>query len=133
MAGAKHTFTLAWRTGTGATKSTAVEVTGDTEINVPDLTVAAADTDEAVTIGIDVSELQSAYITSDKDVTLKTNSTGSPADTLTIKANKPLVWYKDSGQANPFTSGTDVTSLHFANAGAADAVVNACFLVNNSA
>jgi hypothetical protein len=63
------------------------------------------------------ASLRSLFILSDKDLTLKTNSSGSPGNTLTLTANKPLVWYQGCGLANPIT--VDVTKLFLTAATAA--------------
>jgi hypothetical protein len=43
-------------------------------------------------------------------MTLKTNSTGSPQETLTIKANKPFAWNINSGVPVPFAG--NVTAVY---------------------
>lgn len=78
-------------------------------------TVNAATTDKQINCQIDVSGLKMAYLLSDQDLTLEAND-GSSADyTLTLTANKPLVWYAGSGITNPFT--TDTTEFFATNAG----------------
>ncbi len=85
-----------------------VTVTADGEKNLS-VALGASETDKQVDIAIDVSELKSLFISCDVDVTVETNNGSSPADTLTIKAGKPLSWHEECGLTNPL--GTDVTAL----------------------
>jgi hypothetical protein len=75
-----------------------------------------------------VANLQSVYLLSNVDVTIKTNDATTPASTINLKANKPILWFVDSGYTNPFTA--DVTQLFVSNAGTVDAVVQLRSLVN---
>lgn len=50
------------------------------------------------------------------DMTVETNSGSAPAATVNLKAGKAVVWYSDSGLANPF-GGTNVTALFITLAG----------------
>lgn len=106
-----HTLTFNWSRNS-ATLSKSVEVNGSGEANLIDESVLAASPDTLVNWTMDVSALLSLYIVCDKNVTIKTNNSGSPVDEFTLLANKPLVWYSDGGLPNPFASGTDVTKLY---------------------
>jgi hypothetical protein len=105
----QHTLTLNWASGTNSFNTSTI-LTGQEEINFSGA-IAPATTNQAVpSFAFTLAKLQDVYITSDQDVTLKTNSSGSPQETLTIKAGKPFCWYKDSGVAAPFAG--DVTALY---------------------
>lgn len=65
-------------------------------------------------LAIDVEQLKVLHIQATADMTIKTNSSGSPADTLTIVANKPLLWFDGCGMVCPLD--TDVTQLYVASA-----------------
>jgi hypothetical protein len=110
-----HTINLNWQSGGGGFISKSVTLTGIEENN-RDQSVAASTTNLLVPLAFVVADLQSIYIFSDQDLTLKTNSSGSPQETITLKANKPLAWYKDCGLPVPFAG--DVTALYVTNAGA---------------
>lgn len=58
--------------------------------------------------------LQMILITVDGDLTLKTNSSGSPDETLALKSGIPFFWQKNSGVVNPFSH--DCTKFYFVNA-----------------
>jgi hypothetical protein len=46
-------------------------------------------------------------------ITLKTNSTSTPGDTITIKPNAPLIWSVNDNGACPFTA--NVTAIYITN------------------
>lgn len=58
----------------------------------------------------DVSELKSLVIFSDFGVTIETNDSGTPTDTITVTANKPVFWYTGCGLTCPITA--DVTTIY---------------------
>lgn len=62
---------------------------------------------------VDVSDLLLWVIMSDQDLTIKTNSSSVPDDTITVKAGVPIIWDSESGAANPLTA--DVTDLFITN------------------
>lgn len=86
-------------------------------VNVP-----AATTDQPVAIAFDKDNIKSVLITTTKDVTLKTNSPSSPANTHLVKANGPVIWTEDMSAANPFAAA-DVTALFLTNASPTDEAV----------
>lgn len=78
-----------------------------------DVTVANAVTDGQHAFMVERTGMKSFFVSSDQDVTIKTNNSGAPIDTLTVKANKPIVWMDGIGIA-PITA--DITSLFITNA-----------------
>jgi hypothetical protein len=114
-----HTLTLSWsRSGESISQSVTVEAAGEHNCNV---TVPAATTDKRADIAIDVSEMKSLYIHSDQNVVIETNNATTPANTLIIAANKPLIWFIGCGLTNPLTA--DVTAIFITNAGTSPANV----------
>lgn len=70
------------------------------------------------------ANLKSLCLFSDQAVTLKTNSSSTPQDTITLQAGKPVLWSlsQDGSGACPFSN--DVTDLYWTNAsGSLDANV----------
>ena len=124
-----HTITQEFRQGNQPALTKSVVSTADGENN-RDITVAAATSNYLVAMVLDVSQLKSIFLLSDKDVILETNSGGSPADTITLTANVPVSWYVGCGYACPL--GTDVTAIYLTNAGADAATVNLRFLVDST-
>jgi hypothetical protein len=80
-------------------------------------------------IAIDVSAVQSFFIVSSVAATLKTNSSGSPANTVVLKAGIPYVWNTDSYDS--FLLTTDVTSMFFVVAGSTAGTVS-CGVVTDA-
>lgn len=115
-----HTLTLAWtRNGETIAKSVNLVVEGEQNI---DVTVPASTNDVHVAANIDVSALALVFIVSNQTITLETNSPSAPDETITVTADKPLVWYSGCGWANPLE--TDITALYLSRAGAGAATVN---------
>jgi hypothetical protein len=46
--------------------------------------------------------MKSLYILAGQNMTLKTNSSGSPQDTISLTAGVPLVWVTGGAISNPF-------------------------------
>lgn len=98
----------------------AASLSGSDNPTANNLQNASYDADHSATTEIDCvfafADLKSIFILSDKNLTLKTNSSGAPDQTFTIKAGIPFAWSHNSGIANPFD--TNVTKFFFVNAGA---------------
>ena len=92
--------------------SQAVLQTADSETK-ESLTVPVSTTNLPAAMAFTLSKVQLIYISTNTDVTLKTNSTSGSQDTILIKAGKPLVWYAGSALANPFSG--NVTAFYFTN------------------
>ena len=84
------------------------------------VSVPASTTNQAYPIAIDVSELTSVFLVTDGVLTLKTNSTGAPDDTIVfLTEDFPLAWSSgnptiDGSDGNPFDA--DVTVFYLTNA-----------------
>lgn len=113
MTAISHVLTLNW-TRSGEQIALNVTVSADGEVN-RNVELTALQADEQVVLNIDVSALSLLYVSSDVDVTIDTNSSSEPDDTLTVTADNPLVWYTGCGLPNPFASGTDVTQVFITN------------------
>lgn len=92
----------------------------ETEISVQTLITIDEDvsdgvTDELLLMGVDVSELKVVYLHSDAALTLETNDGTTPADTIALAANTPVLWVSGDPAANK-PLGTDVTGLYKTNA-----------------
>lgn len=84
-------------------------------------TVADSTTNLLMNIAIDVSAVTSFYMCSDKALTVKTNSSGSPDNTIVLKANVPYIWNSDSYDTFKLTA--DVTKIYVTNASGASAAL----------
>ena len=123
-----HNITRAWRGQTGATTiSASVALTGSEELNL-DFSLAANTTNQQEALAFTKTLLQSVFVYSDQNITIKTNSTSTPQDTLTINAGDPLVWDVNCGLAEPFAG--NVTTAYFTNSNATAANVSVRVLTN---
>lgn len=84
--------------------------------------------DQLYALALDVSQVKAVFLLSDQDLLLETNSSSSPANTLSLKANVPYIWYTNKPQALVFT--TDITALYLTNASAAVATLKLEILVD---
>lgn len=103
-----HAITQAWSRGNESV-SKQVSKSADSEKNL-DIAVPENSTNLAIAFTCDVSELQSLYLVSTVNMTLKTNSTSSPQETLTLVANEPVIWWDGNPLTMPFAG--DITALY---------------------
>lgn len=81
--------------------------------------VFAVGTDVAIPVSWTLAGLQSVILLSDKAVTIKVNSSGTPDATINLKAGSPFIWNRsDAYYAYPFGSGSTVTNLYITNTAA---------------
>jgi hypothetical protein len=119
-----HTITLSLASAGVAIGGTQV-LTADNKSSF-DIPLTASQADVAVDVAFDKDRLQSLFIKSDKDLTIETNSTSEPGDTLTIPGGEPFVWNQNMAWDNPFSA--DVTKFYLTNGEAAAARVQMEFL-----
>lgn len=95
--------------GTDGTRiSGSSQEVGGTQI-VIDTSLPASSSNVSVSAAWTVANTQSILLLSSQNCTIKTNSSGSPANTINLIAGIPLIWRASAGYyANPFT--VDVTS-----------------------
>lgn len=103
-----HTLTFNHSQGNNQI-SKQVSKSADSEKNL-DITVPDSSTNLAIAYTCDVSELKSLFIVSTVNMTLETNNSGSPTDTLTLIAGEPVVWFTGCPMECPFSA--DVTALY---------------------
>lgn len=108
-----HSYRTTWtRNSTGEAISVTNDVTNEGEKNI-DRTIATGTTNLQIDLAFVRSRLKSILILSNVDVTLKTNSSGSPDDTIALTANNPLIYRSDGYLAVPFSA--DVTTIYVTN------------------
>lgn len=110
------TVNISWSVNGSDNVRNVVTKTQDAEVSIEDLAVTMPVTDKQYTIAIDVSALEFIGIVCSKDATLETNSSSSPANTITLKADEPYLWWKNAPWVNVLT--TDVTAFFLTVAGA---------------
>lgn len=97
--------------------------TGEGGLSIP---VGAATTNLQINLVMDVSQVALLYMKSDVDMTLKTNSTGAPTNTIALTAGVPQIYLSASGMTLQFTG--DVTTAFLTNAGIAAGTFDIRFL-----
>ena len=112
--------------GGGLSQTQITTVTGD-NINVYEVSIPNS-ADNLVTIAIDHDLIQGYWIHAAADMTLETNSSSSPTNTIALKANQPLFWRLHTvGQTYEYYTGLItadvVTDMYFTNASGAAADV----------
>ena len=79
-----------------------------------DESIADAQTNKLVSLAFTLAALKVIAILSTRAITVKTNDSGAPQETLSIAANVPFVYIPGSGVASPFAG--NVTALYVTNA-----------------
>ena len=82
--------------------------------------IAASTTDQYIDMAFPTTGAQSLWMWSDTNLTVKTNSSTVPAQTINLLANTPVYWGTGLG-TNPITAA--VTALYVTNATAAAAKI----------
>lgn len=124
------TTTITWlmaeaNEGAGIGTSITHSGTGNNLV-IATISVPTSTTNQENAVAFDAEKLDSIIITTTADVTMYTNaaSGGSPDDTITLKAGKPFVWFKDNGITRPIDGNSGaITSLFFTNGSSANAAV----------
>lgn len=83
--------------------------------------VTTGQTNFQINVAIDVSTIKSIVINSTQNVTLETNSGGSPSETINLAANVPYKWHVGSYFANLLA--TDITAIFITNSSGSTANV----------
>lgn len=113
-----HTLVTSYQSGGVVLATANFSYTNQLEIKLDD-TIADSVTDQDAVVAIDVSEVQLFYMMSTQDLTVETNDSGSPDDTIALKANKPYIWWAD--HYDSFLLTVDVTVLYLTNASGSSA------------
>ena len=101
----------------GSTRSLTNEYSASKLIRIEDAVVEAT-VDQLVQVAFTIATMVSCYIYSTQNMTLKTNSSGTPQETINLKANVPLIWNTDSYGSNPFSG--DITAMYVSNSSGTD-------------
>jgi hypothetical protein len=99
--------------GAGQTITNTTSYSGSLGLSISETIAGSATTQ--INVAVDVSAVTGFMVMSTVATTLKTNSAGSPDDTLVLVANVPYFWH--TGAYDTFKFGTDITSLHMVVAG----------------
>ena len=105
---------------TGGSRQATKELSADGEQRV-DVAVNDQETDKQVEFDILIANLESIFILATVDMTIKTNSSSAPDETLNIKADQPYVWHTDCYFANLLA--TNITALYVTNSSGENGVL----------
>lgn len=105
-----HAFSAA---AAGVTLGAAPQYTGTLIVMPPSVCAGTATTH--LGFALDYDAVKAFCITSDVAVTLKTNSSSAPDNTIVLKPNIPYIWTTDS--YNTFLITVDIASIYIVNAG----------------
>lgn len=84
--------------------------------------VPDGESDYNISLDLDISAVSALVLVSDQDVTVETNDTESPDDTINLIGDAPKVFNESPSLGeNPFT--TDVTDLYITNASGEEATI----------
>jgi|SRR5579871_1163089 len=111
-----HTATRTYKNQGGTARTLQETISGVSEANHA-VTVAASTTNQATGWTYTQANLKSLSITSDQAITIKTNSTGSPQDTIAIAAGQVLIWTLATDLIARCPFSNDVTNVYITNAG----------------
>ena len=122
-----HRIQRIWQDAGNESVSQQEAVVADLETNL-DVAIADGQTAKQINVAIDISALKLLFISSDQDVTIETNNSSTPDDTIEITANVPLIWTPDCGFACPLTE--DVAAMYLANASGEEAAFKVRLLLD---
>lgn len=127
MAQFTHKVAQSYVTAEGTITSVTSSYVGDAEVGLDD-TVAATTTNKEFDLAVTKANILSMVLTCDKAVTVKTNSSSTPQETITLAAGQAIVWASDHTESAPFSS--NITKFFVTNAGSAAARFRFFALVN---
>lgn len=96
-------------------------------------TLATGVSNQEISIAFTTTNLEVIYISTTQDLTLETNSGSAADDTISLKANVPFLWMKNSGIAVPFVGNSGaITKLFLSNASGSTATIEIRVLKDTS-
>lgn len=97
------------------------EVSGAARMGIEE-SVSDGASDQQIAMDLDISTIQGILIVSDQDLTVKTNDSGTPDDTLNLTGGVPEQYAASPAfGSNPFS--TDLTDLYVTNNSGAEATL----------
>jgi hypothetical protein len=115
-----HNINVTWSRGSESIEND-VSLTADAESG-GDFAIPSGSVDLEINLDYDISELECFVMVADQALTVKTNSTGAPDDTIALLANTPIIQYTGDGRAAGIFD-TDITKLYVTNASGSSATL----------
>jgi hypothetical protein len=114
-----HTIGLLYTTNGQSVTSANLTQTGNEEFDI-DAAIPPATVNFEYDVAFTLSTVRSILLTCDQAITIKTNSSGSPQETITLTAGQAIVWQTGATLgAGPFAAS--ITKFFLSNAGTATA------------
>ncbi len=113
-----HSITKGYKTDEGTTSSVVTSRTGDSELGIED-NVAASTTNKHYALAVTKTQILMMCIFASKALTIKTNSSTTPQETITLTAGQQIVADITGGDTCPFSA--DVTGFYVTNADSSNA------------
>lgn len=108
-----HVKGVTYKNDAGTIASVTNTYTGNAEANL-ELSVAASTTNGEHDLVFTAASIVSLCIYATAALTIKTNSTSAPDDTIALAAGEAITWASGDSATSPFT--VDVTKLYITNA-----------------
>ncbi len=125
-----QTITYTYSASNDANLSGSIAQTGDGSFSLT-IALPTPTTNQEVDVSWTNTNLKSLFMLSDQTVTVKSNSSGAPDNTVTVTANVPAVFQASSGQTNPFLAA-NVVKLYVTNASGTAATLQLRILVDST-
>lgn len=121
-----HTVTRSYSVNGSPVVTASGTQTGDEEVDL-DVAVPASATNQEYDLAWTQSAMKSVMLFSDSAITIKTNSTSVPQDTITLAAGQEIAWQTgDPGNA-PFSGNVTKLFISNGNTSAANVKVRGLF------
>jgi hypothetical protein len=104
-----HTMGKTYKSDAGTVASTTQSFTGDAEIQYKGA-IAANTTDGRITLAVTKANIRSMVIYCDQDCTIKTNSSTTPQETISVSAKVMVDWNTSSTASCPYSG--NITDLY---------------------
>lgn len=121
-----HQIKTGYSTDEGTVTNVTQSFTGDSELGVND-SVAGSTTNKHYAVAVTKAQIVSMALYSSQAVTIKTNSSTTPQETITLTAGQQIVWFSTSTDTCPFSA--DVTGFYVTNAGSTASSIKFRFLL----
>jgi hypothetical protein len=115
-----HKVGITFSNDAGAITTTTDTYLSDSEVNLDEIVVPGA-TNQEYDVLITVANIKDMVLMSTQPLTVKTNSSSAPQETITLAANKQLVWTVDHPEAKFFAG--NITKFFVTNTSALNATL----------
>lgn len=122
-----HSITTGYKSDEGTITSVVKTFTGDSETGIED-TLALGATNTHYALAITIAQIKSMVLYASKAVTIKTNSSTTPQETITLAAGQQMVWTND-GTLGTIPFAGNITAFYVTNTDTAASNLKMRFLL----